>query len=377
MWFGKDQASRCKLRPSCLKTICTRNEVLVLPTRFSTTSDSQCSNLERSRRLCVAPMMAWTDRHCRYLHRLVAPHALLFTEMVTSSALLHGPAERLLRFDACEHPVALQLGGSDPAELAAAAAMGAQAGFDEVNLNVGCPSPRVRQGRFGACLMREPALVRDCLRAMAHAVDVPVSVKCRLGVDDADSDELLAGFVATVAESGCRVFYIHARKALLNGLSPAQNRTVPPLQYERAYALKQRFPSLKFVVNGGIDSAAALDAHLAVMDGVMVGRAAYHGPMALAAMHVHLYGGALPDPHAVMAEYVAHMAKELSKGARLNDMTRHVLGLFAGAPGTRRFRRILSDAKRLKLNDLHLVGQAVAALGHRAPADGQAGARAA
>jgi tRNA-dihydrouridine synthase A len=314
-------------------------------------------------------MMAWTDRHCRYLHRLVAPRALLFTEMVTASALLHGPAERLLRFDAQEHPVALQLGGSDPAELAAAAAMGAQAGFDEINLNVGCPSPRVRQGRFGACLMREPVLVRECLAAMASTAGVPVSVKCRLGVDEADSDELLARFVATVAESGCGIFYIHARKALLNGLSPAQNRTVPPLQYARAYALKQRFPDLQVVVNGGIDSTTQLDAHLGAVDGVMIGRAAYQSPMALAAMHVRVFGGELPDPHAVMREYMRHIAKELSQGARLNDLTRHALGLFAGRPGARRFRQILSDANLLKTNDLHLVSQALAALTRRGDDD--------
>jgi tRNA-dihydrouridine synthase A len=329
-----------------------------------------------NRRLCVAPMMAWTDRHCRYLHRLVAPHALLFTEMVTSSALLHGPAERLLRFDASEHPVALQLGGSDPGELAAAAVMGAHAGFDEINLNVGCPSPRVRQGRFGACLMREPELVRDCVRAMAEAVDVPVTVKCRLGVDEADSDELLAAFVATVAESGCRVFYIHARKALLNGLSPAQNRSVPPLQYGRAYALKRLFPDLQFVVNGGIDTVAELDDHLAAMDGVMIGRAAYHGPMTLAAMHAHIFGGAVANPEAVLEEYAGeYMAKELSQGGRLNDMTRHVLGLFAGRPGARRFRQILSDADRLKTNDLRIVDQALGAVCRSSAEEANATAR--
>ncbi|MFU8816784.1 MAG: tRNA dihydrouridine(20/20a) synthase DusA, partial [Pseudomonadales bacterium] len=311
------------------------------------------------RRLCVAPMMAWTDRHCRYLHRLVAPGALLFTEMVTSGALLHGPAERLLRYHPLEHPLALQLGGSDPRELAAAARMGAEAGYNEINLNVGCPSPRVRQGRFGACLMREPELVRDCMSAIGEAVPVPVSVKCRLGVDEADSDALLQRFVATVAESGCRVFYIHARKALLNGLSPAQNRTVPPLQYPRAYALKAQFPKLQFVINGGIDAVAELDAHLAALDGVMIGRAAYHDPMLLAAMNRHVFGsacGGVPlDPRGVMDDYLAYMDKELSAGTRLNDMTRHVLGMFAGMPGARRFRQILSDAHALKHNDLALV----------------------
>ena len=322
-------------------------------------------------------MMAWTDRHCRYLHRLVAPNALLFTEMVTSGALLHGPAERLLRFHQREHPLALQLGGSDPRELAAAARMGTEAGYDEINLNVGCPSPRVRQGRFGASLMREPELVRDCMSAIGEAVRIPVSVKCRLGVDEADSDALLQQFVATVAESGCRVFYIHARKALLNGLSPAQNRTVPPLQYPRAYGLKAQFPDLQFVVNGGIGAVAELDAHLEAVDGVMIGRAAYHDPMLLAAMNLHIFGRVLGgeplDARAVMDDYMAYMDKELSAGTRLNDMTRHVLGMFAGVPGARRFRQILSDATLLRGNNVELVERALAAL---SPA-GAAGVRAA
>lgn len=303
------------------------------------------------RTLCVAPMMAWTDRHCRYLHRLAAPRALLFTEMVTSGALCHGPAERLLRFDASEHPVAVQLGGSDPAELARAARMAADAGFDEINLNVGCPSPRVRQGRFGACLMLEPALVRDCVAAMAQEVDVPVTVKCRLGVDDADSDPLLERFVETVAEAPCGTFYVHARKAILGGLSPAQNRSIPPLQYPRAYRLKSRFPELEFVVNGGITTATELDEHLAAVDGVMIGRAAYHDPMALAAMHTRVFGSPALDAWQVMAGYRDYLHRELAAGTRLADMTRHALGLFAGVPGARRYRRVLSDAARLKVQD--------------------------
>ncbi len=245
--------------------------------------------LQPDRRLCVAPMMAWTDRHCRYLHRLAAPRAVLFTEMVTSGALRYGPAERLLRSHPIEHPVVLQLGGSDPDELAAAARMGAAARFDEINLNVGCPSPRVRQGRFGACLMREPALVRDAVAAMAAAVPLPVTVKCRLGVDDDDSREFLEGFIETVAESGCRTFYLHARKALLNGLSPAQNRTVPPLDYRRVYGVKARFPDLEIVINGGIQTAQELDTHLAEVDGVMIGRAAYQNPLILREMEERLY----------------------------------------------------------------------------------------
>jgi tRNA-dihydrouridine synthase A len=310
-------------------------------------------------------MMAWTDRHCRYLHRLAAPNALLFTEMVTSSALLHGPAERLLHLHPSEHPVALQLGGSNPAELAAAAECGAQAGFDEINLNVGCPSPRVRQGRFGACLMREGSLVAECVAAMAAAAGVPVTVKCRLGVDDDDSPDFLQRFVAAVAEAGCRTFYVHARKALLHGLSPAENRTVPPLQYPRVYALKAQFPELEVVVNGGISRVEELDRHLAAVDGVMVGRAAYHGPLLLAAMDRHLFGSSRFGDRChwqVMDGYRAYMAGELDRGTRLADMTRHVLGLFAGTPGARQFRRVLSDAKRLKANNLTVVDEALTAL---------------
>ncbi len=332
-------------------------------------------------------MMAWTDRHCRHLHRLVAPHALLFTEMVTSAAVVHGPSERLLRYHPAEHPVALQLGGSDPAELAAAARLAAEAGFDEINLNVGCPSPRVRQGRFGACLMREPELVGDCVAAMNEAVPVPVTVKCRLGVDDHDDQEALERFVATVAQSACRTFYVHARKALLNGLSPAENRTIPPLDYGRVYALKQCFPELEIVLNGGITRADEVSAHLKALDGVMVGRAAYHQPMVLAAMERRLFApsptenashGPAADSRSgdgpqrmalqafqIMERYRAYMVGELARGVRLSEMTRHALGLFAGMPGARRFRRTLSDAARLKCEDIALVDQALSELERR------------
>ncbi len=314
-------------------------------------------------------MMAWTDRHCRYLLRLAAPHALLFTEMVTSAAVTCGPRDRLLRLHPTEHPVALQLGGSNPEELAVAAAFGVEAGFDEINLNVGCPSPRVRQGRFGACLMREPALVAECVSAMAAATGRPVTVKCRLGVDDDDSQQALERFVGTVAKTGCTTFYIHARKALLNGLSPAENRTVPPLEYERVYRLATEFPELEVVVNGGIGSVAELDGHLAAVNGVMIGRAAYHGPMVLAAMDEHVFGGSRAGARShrgtatdVMTAYRAYMADELCRGTRLADMSRHALGLFAGVPGARRFRRVLSDAARLKANDISLVDEALGEL---------------
>jgi len=333
-------------------------------------------------------MMAWTDRHCRYLHRLAAPHALLFTEMVTSGALLNGPTARLLAHDANEHPVAMQLGGSDPDELARAALLAAEAGFDEINLNVGCPSPRVKQGRFGASLMREPELVGECVAAMQAVVDVPVTVKTRLGVDDDDSEAFLHRFVEIVADAGCSVFYVHARKALLNGLSPAENRTIPPLRYERAYGVKERFPELEVIVNGGIREVGELDEHLAHVDGVMVGRAAYQAPVVLGEMDRHVFarwagesrsgdrshstedsrpggrshGGGYMSSHEIMAGYREYLARELEAGSRLQDMTRHALGLFAGEPGARRFRRILSDAKRLKDGDLSLVDEALEAL---------------
>lgn len=324
-------------------------------------------------------MMAWTDRHCRYLHRLAAPHALLFTEMVTTGALLHGPAERLLRFDPSEHPVALQLGGSDPGELREAAALAAERGFDEINLNVGCPSPRVKQGRFGACLMREPDVVARCVAAMAEAVNVPVTVKCRLGVDDQDSEAFLQRFVDTVAGAGSVTFYVHARKALLNGLSPAENRTVPPLLYGRVHDLKARRGDLEIIVNGGVCSVAEVDAHLDAVDGVMIGRTAYQQPLTLAAMDAHLFPGAGsadlagerpqvsaetsgPDARRIFDGYRRYIEAELAAGTRLADMTRHVLGLFAGQPGARRFRRVLSDAPRLKTNDPALLDEALAAL---------------
>jgi tRNA-dihydrouridine synthase A len=304
-------------------------------------------------------MMAWTDRHCRYLHRLMAPRALLFTEMVTAAALHHGDPASRLRFDPAEHPVALQLGGSDPVLLADAAALAERAGFDEVNLNVGCPSPRVQRGRFGACLMLEPELVRDCVAAMRERVAVAVTVKCRLGVDEADSDRLVDRFVTTVADASCTTFYLHARKALLAGLSPAQNRSVPPLQHERVYALKRRFPELEIIINGGIADPHTLTPHLQAVDGVMIGRAAYHAPMTLAAMHARVFDTVEPDRFSIMAGYRRYMVSELARGTRLADLSRPVLGLFGGLPGARRFRRTLSDAKALARNDIGLVDQAL------------------
>jgi len=295
-------------------------------------------------RLCVAPMMQWTDRHCRFFHRLLAPHARLYTEMVSTGALLHGPRARLLRHSQPEHPVALQLGGADPKELAAAAQLGAAAGFDEINLNVGCPSDRVQHARIGACLMREPTLVAECVTAMRSAVSVPVTVKCRTGVDDCDSYEFLHQFVSTVGRAGCTVFLVHARKALLNGLSPAENRRIPPLDWTRVEALKRDFPAFTIVGNGGLDTADAVLAHACRLDGVMVGRAAYHNPWLLTALDARLFGTQPPSSRSeVIAQLVAYIDAELADGARLHDMTRHLLGLFNGLPGARQYRRVLSE----------------------------------
>ncbi len=311
-------------------------------------------------------MMAWTDRHCRYLLRLTSRHTLLFTEMITTGALLHGPRERLLRYDPAEHPVAIQLGGSEPAAMAECARMAADAGYDEVNINVGCPSPRVQRGAFGACLMKEPALVAELVAAMSSAAAVPVSVKCRLGVDDADSQALLEQFIASVADAGCRRIYLHARKALLNGLSPAQNRQVPPLQYERVYQVKEQFPDLEVILNGGVNTLTDARAHLERVDGLMIGRQAYQQPLFMNEIAVACLGESRTDPFEVMGGYADYMARELDEGTRLADMTRHCLGLFAGMAGARHFRRLLSDHARLRENDLSLVNEALAQLLNRA-----------
>lgn len=304
-------------------------------------------------------MMAWTDRHCRSLLRLTSRRTRLFTEMITTGALLHGPRERLLRFAPSEHPVAIQLGGSEPAAMADCAKMAADAGYDEVNINVGCPSPRVQRGAFGACLMKEPDLVGELVAAMSRAVDIPVTVKCRLGVDEVDDQESLTAFVQTVADAGCSTLYLHARKALLNGLSPAQNREVPPLQYPRAYEIKERFPELTVILNGGItDLPSAVD-HLRHVDGLMIGRAAYHQPLFMNELAVAFLGEAAVSPFDVMHGYLDYMRDELEQGTRLADMTRHCLGLFAGMPGARHFRRLLSDHRRLAANDLSLVDEAL------------------
>ena len=295
------------------------------------------------RRLSVAPMMDWTDRHCRYFLRLISPDALLYTEMVTAQAIVHGDAERLLAFDASEHPVALQVGGSDPMMLARASRAGAAAGYDEINLNVGCPSDRVRSGRFGACLMAEPALVADCVAAMRAAVSVPVTVKCRLGIDDQDDYGFLADFVDAVAAAGCGIFNVHARNAILGGLSPKENRDIPPLKYDYVYRLKAERPDLIVILNGGVRSVAQCKAHLEHVDGVMIGREAYHNPWILAEAGADLFGRPPPERDAVALAMVPYIQRQMAAGQRLGSVTRHMLGLYAGQPGARQWRRRLSE----------------------------------
>lgn len=309
--------------------------------------------------LSVAPMMAWTDRHYRYLIRLSTRQTRLFTEMITTGALLHGPRQRLLRYHPAEHPLAIQLGGSEPDAMAECARIAEAAGYDEININVGCPSPRVQRGAFGACLMREPGLVAAMVAAMVAAVSIPVTVKCRLGVDDADSQPLLEAFITAVADAGCSKFYLHARKALLNGLSPAQNRQVPPLQYERVYRIKSRYPGLRIILNGGVDSVQKAATHVDQVDGLMIGRQACHQPLFMNELACAFLGEAPVDSLQMITGYSEYMREELAAGTRLADMTRHCLGLFAGMPGARRFRRLLSDHRRLAANDLNLVSEAL------------------
>lgn len=303
-------------------------------------------------------MMDWTDRHCRYFHRLLSPHARLYTEMVTSAALVRGKQLRLLEHSQQEHPVALQLGGSDPLELAQAARLGAQAGYDEVNLNVGCPSDRVQSGRFGACLMREPALVADCVKAMRDAVSVPVTVKCRIGVDDQDEYADLQHFTETMLDAGVEILVVHARKAWLQGLSPKENREIPPLDYERVYRLKREFPQLLVIINGGITTVEAVQQHLAHLDGVMLGRAAYHDPYVLARVEAALYGLPLPPRDGVLQHMRPYIEAELARGTALKHITRHLLGLYQGEPGARGFRRVLSEGAHQAGADWSLIEQA-------------------
>lgn len=302
--------------------------------------------LYQSYKFAVAPMMEWTDRHCRYFHRLLTRRALLYTEMITTGAVLHGDRARLLRHDAGEHPVALQLGGCEPRALAAAARAGADAGFDEINLNAGCPSDRVQNGRFGACLMAEPALVGDCVAAMKAAVAVPVTVKCRIGIDDQDPDTALENFASAVAAAGGDRLIVHARKAWLKGLSPRQNRDVPPLDYGCVFRLKARHPGLAVVLNGGIAGLAEAAAHLGRVDGVMMGRAAYQEPWRLLAVDPALFGEPAPlaSPLAAAEALIPYIEREVAAGVRVSSILRHVVGLFQGVAGARAFRRHISVA---------------------------------
>jgi tRNA-dihydrouridine synthase A len=296
-------------------------------------------------RLSVAPMMDWTDRHCRYFHRQLAPHARLYTEMVHANAVLRGDRERLLGFDPAEQPLALQLGGSEPATLAAASRVAETLGYAEINLNVGCPSDRVQSGRFGACLMREPALVADCFAAMQAAVAIPVTVKCRIGVDDQDPEASLFGFVDSLAAAGCRTFAVHARKAWLQGLSPKENRDVPPLDYPLVYRLKRERPALRVLINGGIVEQAAVDEHLRHVDGVMIGRAAYHTPYFLHRLDRMLFapGAELLAREALLQRMRPYIEAAQAGGLALKHISRHLLGLFHGEPGGRAFRQVLSE----------------------------------
>ncbi len=297
-------------------------------------------------RLSVAPMMDWTDRHCRYFHRLMSKHALLYTEMVTAPAVIHGDRERLLGFDQFEHPVALQLGGSDPAQLAQAAKIGADWGYDEINLNCGCPSDRVQSGSFGAILMENAPLVADCVAAMRDATDLPVTVKCRIGVDDQEPRDVLPDFLTQVSAAGCDRFTVHARKAWLQGLSPKENRDIPPLDYALVHDMKAMFPHLHLSLNGGISTLAAAKEQLAGLDGVMIGRAAYHSPAeVLLAADQEIFGATNPQKTAadIVAEMVPYIEAHIAAGGRLNQITRHMLGLFQGRSGARMWRRYISE----------------------------------
>ncbi|HZS63497.1 MAG TPA: tRNA dihydrouridine(20/20a) synthase DusA [Xanthobacteraceae bacterium] len=300
--------------------------------------------IDINRKFAIAPMMEWTDRHCRFLHRLLTRHARLYTEMLTTGAIIHGDRARLMKFDAAEHPVAIQLGGSDPRALAQCARIAEDFGYDEINLNVGCPSDRVQEGRFGACLMAEPGLVGDCVAAMKTAVRAPVTVKCRIGIDDQDSEAALEAFARTVKAAGVDALIVHARKAWLSGLSPRQNRDVPPLDYERVFRLKAAHAELPVILNGGIGSIEQAQALLGRVDGVMMGRVAYQEPWRLLAVDPLLFAAApaFASQRAAVEAFIPYVAREVAAGTRLHAMTRHMHGLFRGMPGARAFRRHLA-----------------------------------
>ena len=314
-----------------------------------------------SNAFCVAPMLDWTDRHCRFFHRLISQHALLYTEMVTTGALIHGDHHRFLQHNLLTNPVAFQLGGSNPRDLALCAKMVEDYGYTEVNLNVGCPSDRVQNGRFGACLMAEPELVAECVAMMSQAVAIPVTVKSRIGIDERDSYPELVNFIATVADAGCTTFIVHARKAWLSGLSPKQNREVPPLRYELVYQLKKDFPQLAIIINGGITTLDQAEDMLKNVDGVMMGREAYHNPYILADVDRRFFG-ALGDPpsrYAIVALLIPYITEQLKTEARLNSVSRHILGLFHGEPGARGWRRHISENVSRAVADENVILEAL------------------
>lgn len=321
-----------------------------------------------SRKLSIAPMLDWTDRHYRYFVRLITRHTLLYSEMVTTGALIHGDRERFLQFDPDEKPLALQLGGSDPVALAECARMAQKWGYDEVNLNVGCPSDKVQSGRFGACLMLEPALVAECIHAMQAAVSIPVTVKHRIGIDRDDNYETLHQFVATLAEAGCHTFIVHARNAWLQGLSPKENRDVPPLRYEVVHRLKRDFPDQEIIINGGIKTLDAAEEQLQLLDGVMIGREAYQNPWLLADADSRLFGDDHPVPsrQQIIEQLMPYVQREFSRGNSISQITRHILGLFQGQPGARAWRRHISENAHRKGASPELITQAAALVTERA-----------
>ncbi|NQY25791.1 MAG: tRNA dihydrouridine(20/20a) synthase DusA [Piscirickettsiaceae bacterium] len=318
--------------------------------------------LKQSHRLSVAPMLDWTDRDCRHFLRLISKHCLLYTEMVTTGALIHGNnRERFLGHDMREYPLALQLGGSDPEALALCARMGEEAGYSEINLNVGCPSDRVQSGRFGACLMADPQLVAEGVEAMQSEVDIPVTVKTRLGIDKLDSYEFVSDFIAQVSEAGCEIFIMHARKAWLEGLSPKENRDIPPLEYERVYQLKQDFPHLHIDINGGIKTLDDVQQHLEHVDGVMIGREVYHNPYVLVEVDRRLFGDthAIPSRHDIIQQMLPYIEQRMTQGRPVKSITRHLLGLFQGQAGAKSWRRYLSENAHLEGAGIEVIENAL------------------
>ena len=315
-----------------------------------------------SHRLCIAPMMDHSDRHFRFLMRLLSKHAVLYTEMITTGALLHGDRQRFLEFDPIEHPVAIQLGGNRPQDLSMCARMAEQQGYDEINLNIGCPSDRVQNGQFGACLMSNPALVAECVSAIRQQVDIPVTVKSRIGIDDLDDYGFLHRFVSTVNDAGCDTFIIHARKAILSGLSPKENREIPPLNYTRVHAIKRAFPKLNIVINGGLTTSRQVLQELEQVDGVMIGRAAYQNPYWLAKLEQRLFQPEIAPPsrETLFQAYCDYMRAQLEEGVALKHMSRHIIGLYHGQPGARQYRRILSSGyPKMQKNSTKILDEAL------------------